>query len=336
MLVARLTNRTTLTTLAIFALSAIGILPQQTIGQTASEGKPSLASSTKDIAAFQGVWRLVSSQTGAHIAATQNAVLMVRGNRACWEYAEEENQFEGGLYLDSTTTPKAYDFVTSSRTFEGIYSLEGDTLKLCYDLGTEAKRPGEFSAPRKGQRVLMTLKREKGVDISDFRLPDGSRAFPGMIERPAKPIPAPRPANVPQPPTPARKGSIQSPPSASATPPVPQIPQGPVPARTTPGPLVPPPGVTERPARVGQIIIVGNEKTPDAAIRKHIPFFPGEVLRYPTLREAEKKLADLKLFVVDPKLGIRPTVTVLDDPANPNEYKDILVNVVELQPKTKK
>jgi hypothetical protein len=55
--------------------------------------------------------------------------------------------------------------------------------------------------------------------------------------------------------------------------------------------------------------------------------WPGEVLRYPALRDAEKKLADL--FVVDPKNGIRPTITVLN-PEGDTEYKDILVNVREI------
>jgi hypothetical protein len=86
------------------------------------------------------------------------------------------------------------------------------------------------------------------------------------------------------------------------------------------------------PAKVGQIFIVGNENTPAEKILGHIPLHPGQVLRYPLLQEAEKKLAELKLFVVDSQKGIRPTVTIIEDPLNPNaEYKDILVQVQEIQ-----
>jgi hypothetical protein len=84
-----------------------------------------------------------------------------------------------------------------------------------------------------------------------------------------------------------------------------------------------------KPARVGQVIIVGNETTPDSVIRGALSFYPGQVLHYSALRQSEKKLAETGLFIVDETRGIRPTITVLDDPTNSGPYKDILVNVQE-------
>jgi hypothetical protein len=78
------------------------------------------------------------------------------------------------------------------------------------------------------------------------------------------------------------------------------------------------PGVNEAQARIGNIIIVGNEKTPDAVIRDCLPFYPGQALDYPALQKAEKKLA---------KKNIRATITVLESDSS---YKDILVDVKEL------
>lgn len=80
-------------------------------------------------------------------------------------------------------------------------------------------------------------------------------------------------------------------------------------------------------ARVGDIIIVGNTTTRQNVILRQVPLFPGQILSYPALREAERNLARLGIFETNPATGVRPTVTALDrgDPA----FKDILVNVQE-------
>jgi RNA polymerase sigma factor (sigma-70 family) len=84
------------------------------------------------------------------------------------------------------------------------------------------------------------------------------------------------------------------------------------------------------PARVGQIIIIGNTKTPAEVILKHVPLYPGQVLSYPDLKAAEKKLEQTGRFVVDPGKGTRPTVTVRDNPAGPEgTFKDIIITVQE-------
>jgi hypothetical protein len=212
---------------------------------------------------------------------------------------------EGGLYLDPTSRPKAYDLATSKRTLEGIYALKGDTLRLCYDASWESNRPSQFTTGPGSRHVLLVLKRLSG-DTRDFRLPDGSKAFPLLIDRPARPQPPPRVAQAP--------GSVAPPPRTNREPPS----YG--------------PGVKGKksPARVGEVIIVGNTKTPDAVIRKHIGLFPGQVLDYASLRKAEKALADLKRFVVDPAKGIRPTVVVVERDDADAPFKDIVVTVAEL------
>ena len=89
--------------------------------------------------------------------------------------------------------------------------------------------------------------------------------------------------------------------------------------------------IKERPpAKVGQIFIVGNEVTQDRVIRRVIGLYPGQTLRYPELRIAERDLARLNIFKIDPENGIRPTLIVLDQEGE-SEYKDILVQVQETQ-----
>jgi hypothetical protein len=68
---------------------------------------------------------------------------------------------------------------------EGIYSLDGDMLRLCYvryDLETEAKRPVGFATEKGSQQVLLVLKRTHGPEVFPYQLADGSRAFPSVIE----------------------------------------------------------------------------------------------------------------------------------------------------------
>jgi outer membrane protein insertion porin family len=82
------------------------------------------------------------------------------------------------------------------------------------------------------------------------------------------------------------------------------------------------------PSRVGQVIVVGNEVTQDRVIRRVLGLFPGQTLRYPELRIAERDLQRLGIFDTNPELGIRPTITALPNENN-SEFQDILVQVKE-------
>ena len=89
--------------------------------------------------------------------------------------------------------------------------------------------------------------------------------------------------------------------------------------------------IEERPpARVGYIFTVGNDRTMDNVIRRQVPLFPGQVLNYPAIRDGERNLARLNIFESSPDGSVRPTITVLDNPNDPDSfYKDILISVQE-------
>jgi outer membrane protein assembly factor BamA len=84
--------------------------------------------------------------------------------------------------------------------------------------------------------------------------------------------------------------------------------------------------VEKPPAKIGKIIIKGNEWTQDKVILKTIGLKPGQPLVYPELKLAELNLARLGIFEVDKEKGIRPTVTILE---SDSDCKDILVEVKE-------
>jgi outer membrane protein assembly complex protein YaeT len=83
------------------------------------------------------------------------------------------------------------------------------------------------------------------------------------------------------------------------------------------------------PARVGNIIIVGNETTKQNVILRQVPLLPGQVLTYPDLRLAERNLAKLNIFETNPATGVRPTLSIID-PDIDSPYKDVLVQVQEM------
>lgn len=89
--------------------------------------------------------------------------------------------------------------------------------------------------------------------------------------------------------------------------------------------------VIERPPdRVGRVSVVGNAVTRENVILRQVPVYPGQVLEYPALAQAERNLSRLGIFETNPDLGQRPTVSVLD-PYSDNPVKDILVQVQETQ-----
>jgi hypothetical protein len=91
-----------------------------------------------------------------------------------------------------------------------------------------------------------------------------------------------------------------------------------------------PPIAKRAPARVGQVFIVGNERTRMDVILRQVPLSPGQVLDYPALKKAEQNLARLNVFETSPDGSVRPTVTVLDNPLDPDSpHKDVLISVRE-------
>lgn len=72
---------------------------------------------------------------------------------------------EGKLKLDTSKTPKTMDIIgtlgpNKDKTFLAIYELNGDTLRICYDL-SEKSRPTEFKSAKDSQLLVASYKRVK-------------------------------------------------------------------------------------------------------------------------------------------------------------------------------
>ena len=67
---------------------------------------------------------------------------------------------EGAVTLDPATKPKTIDLDVNGRILKGIYQLDGDTLKLCYNLRAE-ERPTEFVSKPDSGLIVVIHKRGK-------------------------------------------------------------------------------------------------------------------------------------------------------------------------------
>ena len=69
----------------------------------------------------------------------------------------------------------------------------------------------------------------------------------------------------------------------------------------------------ERTFRVGQIYVEGADDMSASAVLKELDFQTGDRVSYRQVREAERRLARLGLFVVDATSDVRPRVIPLGD-----------------------
>jgi len=76
--------------------------------------------------------------------------------------------------------------------------------------------------------------------------------------------------------------------------------------------------------RVSAIYIEGADDMRASAILRELPFKEGDRIPYRRLREAERRLERLGLFVVDPATGVRPHVAPLQD----GDASDVQITVV--------
>jgi RNA polymerase sigma factor (sigma-70 family) len=130
---------------------------------------------------LRGAWKVVSMERGGKAEKPEDATLLIDGGRACW--LTDKREQHGGFYLHLFGNANSYDFVTSEKTFEGIFSLDGETMRLCYDVEPDGIRPQNLRTLPGTNQVLVGLKRLTDVDVGNLKRPDGSRILPSMVDK---------------------------------------------------------------------------------------------------------------------------------------------------------
>ena len=117
--------------------------------------------SKNDRQKLQGVWEVVSAERegrGASDDEIQGWNIMFRGDEIAVNLSPEKGE---SIYkLDTSQEPRTID-VSSDKTVLGIYVVEGDALKYCWQKGGQG-RPKDFvTKPDSSGAVMLVLKRSK-------------------------------------------------------------------------------------------------------------------------------------------------------------------------------
>lgn len=126
---------------------------------------------TKDIQRIQGTWVIRSVEVnGTKIGGNnlQNAPgeLTLNGNHYTLRFGEITNT--GTFQLDSERTPRAVNVIpgdgpNKGRTFPGIYTIDGDSMRTCFNVGG-GSRPTEFTTRDRPGWVVVEQKQIDGFE----------------------------------------------------------------------------------------------------------------------------------------------------------------------------
>jgi uncharacterized protein (TIGR03067 family) len=116
---------------------------------------------------FEGTWQLVSSEHDGEKAPAEEIKkampkAVVKGDKVTLS-AGGKTVMEAEFTVDPTKKPKTIDSTATAgpdkgKKTLGIYELDGDNLKICFN---EKERPKEFSAKKGSGNTMDTYTREK-------------------------------------------------------------------------------------------------------------------------------------------------------------------------------
>jgi internalin A len=137
--------------------------------------------SGSDADLIQGTWKFEWSEfQGKKEAASGDDVIIFAGTKMILR--AEGRSSPGSFQLDQTKTPKAIEIGRSEDNPKdvapGIYELDGDSLKICFARGTDAKRPAAFQTQPGSESLVWSLKRDRNAPA--YKEPDVS-GFPTAI-----------------------------------------------------------------------------------------------------------------------------------------------------------
>jgi uncharacterized protein (TIGR03067 family) len=130
----------------------------------------------EDIAKLQGKWKVVSLvNRGQEIEQLSNLGLVFNFKDDALSVTADGEGFtplKRLFKLDANTTPKLLDFAETAEAFkehkevyEGVYSLDGDTLQWCFNLDgdqpAKANRPAAVESKADSSTILIKLERLK-------------------------------------------------------------------------------------------------------------------------------------------------------------------------------
>jgi uncharacterized protein (TIGR03067 family) len=121
----------------------------------------------KEVRKFQGTWTIESSETGGTPippGELKGLIVIFEGDKHTVKTGDEVIQV-GTQKLDPSKSPKAIDVTMTEgpnkgAVMLGIYEIDGDTLRVCFDPRGK-KRPTEFKSAPGSENFVNVHKRVK-------------------------------------------------------------------------------------------------------------------------------------------------------------------------------
>lgn len=137
----------------VFLVLVVGVL-------LAADAKEDIQKEQEKI---KGAWKITALESeGA--SEKEDASLTFGDDKLTVAFKDEKKT--AAYKLDPSSQPKSIDIIPDDgpekgKTIKGIYSLDGDALKLCFASTPKKDRPTEFVTKKDSGSVLMVLKKEK-------------------------------------------------------------------------------------------------------------------------------------------------------------------------------
>ena len=125
------------------------------------------ADDSAEIKAFQGTWVPEKAElSGQPMPDAVLKTITLKLTKDEYDVTVTGEKPDHGTWtIDTSAKPKGMTITgvkgpNAGKTFPAIYELEGDTLRICYDLSGE-KRPTEFKSTTGTKLYLVTYKRKR-------------------------------------------------------------------------------------------------------------------------------------------------------------------------------
>jgi uncharacterized protein (TIGR03067 family) len=114
----------------------------------------------KELDSLKGTWKIVAAEHDTEaIADLQDGRVVIEGQKLTLSVGDRNESVT--FKVDPAKKPKEVDlFTKKEETVVGIYTLDGDELKICF-LKSGTKRPTEFATAVGSGLTLVTCKRAK-------------------------------------------------------------------------------------------------------------------------------------------------------------------------------
>ena len=125
------------------------------------------AADQSDAAKIQGNWTPVKAELGGQpMPDVVLKTISLSLDKGKYEVFVGGNPDRGTYTIDSSTKPKSMSIIgtegpNNGKTFPAIYELNGETLRICYDLSGK-QLPAEFKSLPGTRLYLVTYNRKKG------------------------------------------------------------------------------------------------------------------------------------------------------------------------------